>query len=279
MGPRPPIRHVSLGQTTIRWLVIAGAVISAGALGACDTSGMKRGSDSILDFFAEPSPAEAVELALDKHDPDKRYRGTLLLSTQPFAGEEVYMRLFLDNARDQDPGVRTVATRAVGNNGGPEHADLLIERLADEDRLVRIEAARGLQRIHSLAAVDPLIAAIDPEKEPEASVRSEASDALGQYAQNKVLEALIASFDDTNLAVNSRTLASLKTLTGQDFGFDRRAWLDWYNETKTPFVARSVYTFPAFSRQKQFLEYLPFFPQPPNEASTSPVGMELPSGG
>ncbi|HRJ49189.1 MAG: HEAT repeat domain-containing protein [Phycisphaeraceae bacterium] len=279
MGPRRCFSFSLAVRITARRFPYALSIMAAGMMAACDTTGMRRGTDSILDLFAEPSPAEAVELAMDKYDADKRYRGTLILSTQPFAGEEVYMRLFLDNARDADPGVRTVATRAVGNNGGPEHAAVLIERLTDEDRLVRIEAARGLQRIHSTAAVDPLIAAIDPEKEPEAAVRSEASDALGQYAQNKVLEALISSLDDTNLAVNSRTLSSLKILTGQDFGFDRRAWLDWYKVTRAPFVARSVYTFPAFSREKQILEYLPFFPQPPNEASTSPVGMELPSGG
>ncbi len=245
----------------------------------CDTTGMRRGADSILDVFAEPSAAEAVELALDKYDADKRYRGTLLLSTQPYAGEELYMKLFVDNAKDMDPGVRTAATRAVANHGGPEHVPLLVERLVDEDRLVRIEAARGLQRIHSAAAVDPLIKAINPENEADAAVRSEAADALGQYAQNKVLEALIASLDDSNLAVNSRTLASLRTLTGQDYGFDRREWLDWFKATTTPFAARSVYTFPAFIREKTFIEHLPFVPPPPNEASTAPVGMELPSGG
>lgn len=249
------------------------------ALNGCDTTGMRRGTDSVLDLWAEPTAAEAVEMALDKYDADKRYRGTLLLSTMPFAGEELYMKLFVDNAQDVDPGVRTAATRAVANHGGPEHVPLLIERLTDSDRLVRIEAARGLQRIHSAIAIGPLILSIDTGNESDPAVRSEAADALGQYAENKVLESLIASLDDTNLAVNSRTLSSLRTLTGQDYGFDRRAWLDWFKATDNPFAARSVYTFPAFNRDKSFLEYLPFFPPPPNEASTAPVGMELPSGG
>lgn len=262
-----------------RGAAIAAALATSAVFTACDTTGMRRGTDSILDLWAEPTPAEAVQLAMDKYDADKRYRGTLLLSTMPFAGEELYMRLFVDNAEDADPGVRTVATRAVANHGGPENVPLLIERLRDSDRLVRIEAARGLQRIHSPTAVDPLVQAIDSSNESDPAVRSEAADALGQYAENKVVEALIASLDDTNLAVNSRTVSSLRTLTGQDYGFDRREWLDWYKSTNTPFAARSVYTFPAFSREKSFLEYLPFFPPPPNEASTAPVGMELPSGG
>lgn len=260
-------------------LAMLGVGVGVGLLSGCDTSGMKRGAESILDVFAEPTPSEAVEMALDKYDADKRYQGTLLLSTQPFAGEELYMKLFVDNAKDKDPGVRTAATRAIANHGNSEHVPLLIERLTDEDRLVRIEAARGLQRIHSELAIDPLLKAIDEENESEAAVRSEAADALGQYAENKVLESLIAALDDPTLAVNARTLSSLKTLTGQDFGFDRRAWLDWYNGTKTPFTARSVYTYPAFNRSKQWIEYLPFVSQPPNEASTAPAGMELPAGG
>ncbi|MCK6477589.1 MAG: HEAT repeat domain-containing protein [Phycisphaerales bacterium] len=260
--------------------VLASAGLAAlAAIAGCDTTGMQRGVDSVLDVFAEPSPADAVDMAMDKYDADKRYRGTLLLSTQSFAGEELYMQLFLDNAEDPDPGVRTAATRAIANHGGPEHVGMLIKRLSDEDRLARIEAARGLQRIHSPDAVAPLINAIDPDKESDPAVRSEAADALGQYARNEVLEALIANLEDPNLAVNSRTLASLKTLTGQDFGFDRRQWLDWYNQSTSPFAARSVYTYPAFHREKTFLEYLPFVPLPPNEASTSPAGMPLPSGG
>jgi HEAT repeats/PBS lyase HEAT-like repeat len=249
-----------------------------GAAAGCDTSGFRPGAESVLDIFQEPTPQEAVALATDRYDADARYRGTLLLSTQPFAGEELYMRLFEQNSRDDDAGVRTAATRAIANHGGPTHTPLLIERLKDADRLVRIEAARGLQRIHNPEAIDPLLQAIDEEEEVDPAVRSEAADALGQYAENEVLEALIATLDDANLAVNSRTLASLRTLTGQDYGYDRAAWQSWYRSTAAPFAGRSVYTFPAFSREKSFIEMLPFVPPPPNEASTPPAGMELPGG-
>ncbi|HLO41750.1 MAG TPA: HEAT repeat domain-containing protein [Phycisphaerales bacterium] len=258
---------------------VAGVLAAAVCLAGCDTTGMKRGTDSLLDLWAEPTISESVEMAMDRYDANQRYRGTLLLSTKPFAGEELYMKLFVDNARDKDPGVRTAATRAIANHGGPEQAPILVERLTDEDRLVRIEAARGLQRIHAPVAIEPLIKSLAKDGEAEPAVRSEVADALGQYAERKVVEALIASLDDANLAVNSRTLSSLKTLTGQDYGFDRRAWLDWYSATDKPFAARSVYTFPAFNREKTFIEYLPFVPPPPNEASMAPAGMELPSGG
>lgn len=248
-------------------------------IGACDSADLRPGATSILTMFAEPTPEEAVAMATDPHDADKRYRGTLLLGTQPYAGEAVYMKLFDDNAKDKDPGVRTAAMRAIANHGSEEQVPTLLKALGDPDKLVRIEAARGLQRIHSNSAVDPLIKSLNPTAEPVPEVRAEAADALGQYREPRVVEALIRVLEDTNLAVNAKTLRSLQTLTGQNFGFDRRAWLDWTKSTKELFAAGGVYKYPAFSREKTLLEYLPFVPLPPNEVSTTPVGMPPPGEG
>ncbi len=251
------------------------------ALAGCDTPdlGLQKGSDSIFSAFTGPTPTEAATLALDKYNANNRYRGTLLLSSASFAGEPVYMALFRDNMDDEDPGVRAVSARAVARHGTPEDAALLIERLSDADTNVRIEAARGLQRIHNPAAVDPLLAALDLEKEAEPQVRFEAASALGQYPRTVVVEELVAALDDPNLSVNRNTLLSLRTLTGQDFGFEQRAWLEWYKATDAPFAARSGYMYPAFSRDKNWWEYIPFVPQPPNEPASVPAGMPTTTGG
>lgn len=246
-------------------------------LGACADE-LPRGATSILQVFAQPTPAQAAEWAIDKYDADKRYRGTLLLANQPFGGEPVYMQLYLDNIKDPDPSVRGAATRAIANHGQPDQVPLLVERLKDDDRLVRQEAARGLQRLHNPVAIPALLAAIDEGKETDVDVRAESAHALGQYADNKVVQALIAALNDSNLAVNRNTLQSLRTLTGQDFGYDRRAWLDWYDSTKDTFAARGVYTYPAFHRDKNLSEYIPFVPPPPNEPVSVPVGMPGPQG-
>ena len=128
-------------------------------------------------------------------------------------------------------------------------------------------------------AVAPLLDALNMEKEPEAQVRFEAASALGQYPQTIVVEQLIAAFEDPNLAVNRNTLASLRTLTGQDFGFEQRAWLEWYKSTTTPFAARSGYMYPAFNRDKNWWEHIPFVPPPPNEPTSVPAGMPTTTGG
>lgn len=240
---------------------------------ACSTGELKPGAKSILEIFQEPTVTDAAVWSIDPYDPDKRYRGTLLLANAPFGNEPVYIRMFADNARDEDPGVRAAATRGLANHGTSEHIPIILERLRDTDTLVRVEAARALQRLHSPAAVGPLLASLDVETEPEVEVRSEVADALGQYAENRVVDRLIQAFEDENLSVNRTTLKSLKTLTGQDFGFDRALWSDWNKSSTVTFAARGVYMYPVFSRGKSWYEYVPFVPPPPNESPSTPAGL------
>jgi HEAT repeat protein len=243
----------------------------------CATDHLRPGAESILALFAPPSPEEAARMAMDEFDADRRYRGTRLLSTAPFAGEPLYIALFVDNADDPDAGVRAISMRALANHGGPEHAAILVRGLSDADRLVRWEAARGLQRLHNPAAIEPLLALLSEEKEPDVAVRTEAATALGQYAEARVVEALIAALNDANLSVNLATLSSLRTLTGQDLGSDPKPWLEWYRSAgSSAFAGRSVFTYPAFSRGKKWFEYLPFVPPPPNEPSMPPAGFPSP---
>ncbi len=243
-------------------------------LSACEIEGIRPGAEGLLSVLADVTPEEAAAWSIDPYDADKRYRGTLKLATYPFAGEPVYIKLFVDNIKDPDAGVRTAATRALGNHGGPEHVPLLVKSLQDEDKLVRAEGARALQRVHNPVAIPALINAIDEAKELEVDVRSEAADALGQYADNRVVSELIKALADPSLAVNYATLGSLRTLTGQDFGLDRVAWRKWVDSTQDAFAARSAYVYPVFRRDRKFYEYLPMVPKPPNEPEgSSPVGM------
>ena len=257
---------------------VSGMLLSGCAL---DT---KPGAESIITAFSGPTVAEAAEWSVDKYDADKRYRGTLILSNQPFAGDDLYLKLFLDNINDEDARVRSASVRAIANHGKPEQAQLLITKLKDVEAMVRKEAARGLQRLSSTDAIDPLIEISrepdvdrkDSGGEAEEAVRVEAVDALGQFPNDKVVQALVQSLADTRLAVNRSAHNSLRTLTGQDFGLDRRAWLDWYKDTKDPFKARALYTYNVFSRGYKWWEYIPFVPKPPNETTSIPNGMILP---
>jgi hypothetical protein len=250
-------------------------------LAACDLQ-FKPGAEGLLDALnTEVAPAELAAMAMDPYDANSRYKGTMGLANAYFGNLPAYLALFSDNINDPDPAVRAAAARGLAHHGEPEHAPLLIKALSDKHKVVRLEAARGLQRLHSPAAVDPLMKAMrdfDPRDtrgthEPEPEVRAEAADALGQYDEIRVLHALIAAMDDSDLAVSRRVLASLRTLTGQDFGLERAAWAGWLSRAKDPFAGKTLYHYPTFSRPLRMYEYIPFVPKPANEVPAPPAGV------
>lgn len=236
---------------------------------------LRPGAQNIFEAFQGPTFGEAAEMALDPYDADRRRRGTLILAAAPFAGEDIYLRLFEDYLDDPEANVRSAAARGLGGHGRPEHARLIEPLLQDPEVSVRLAAAVALQRLHDPAVIDPLLRSLSREESFE--VRAEVAEALGQYAERRVVRGLIAALDDEDPAVNNRARASLRGLTGQDLGLSVRDWLDWNDRTADPFVARRVYMFPAYTRATRWYEYLPIIPPPPVEAPGAPAGMALPS--
>ncbi|MBL8764676.1 MAG: HEAT repeat domain-containing protein [Phycisphaerae bacterium] len=250
----------------------------AGGLAGCEALEAAKNGESILAIFAQPTPAEAAVDSINPYDADKRARGTTLLLNAPFGGEGPYLKVYRQHLSDPDPAVRAVAARALGRHGAPEHVPLLAPLLDDEDRGVRFEAARSLQRLHNESGIDALVNASDIRKEPDPDVRAEACTALGQYADPRVLNSLIASLDDEHLSVSMAALESLRTLTGQDLPDRPKDWLAWRESTTAPFAGRRPYVYPVFSRDREWVEYLPFVPGPPNETAAAPVGMPPAAG-
>lgn len=247
-----------------------------GLLTGCGTfDGVPRGTTSLLEaFMPQTTPAEAAEMAVDPYSPERRYKGTTLLANAPFGGQPVYIELYLDAVEDDDPGVRAAGVRALGRHGEPEHLPDILALLEDEDRYVRFEAARALQRVHSPGVVPVLLTTIQEEEEPNADVRVAAAEALGQYPEARVIDGLIGALADRRLAVNHAVRRSLITLTGQDFGVDRAAWVGWVETTEDIFAGQQPYEYPGFQRARKPYEYLPFVPAPPSETASTPVGLD-----
>lgn len=257
------------------------ALLAVAALTGCEAAPME--TESVFQVLATPppTPVEAAAWMFDPHDSDKRFRGTVLLANAPFGGEKVYLDGYRLHLNDSDASVRAAAAFALGRHGSPEDVPAIVPLLKDQSRLVRLNAVRALQRLHNPEAVPALLDRLRQNNEEDVDVRAEAAYALGQYAERRVLQGLIAALRDQRLAVTSNAAASLRTLTGQDFGDDRRKWFHWVSTTQDPFAGRLVYTYPAFSRDRGLLELLPFWPQPPNEQSGPPAGMPAhnPDGG
>ncbi|MEO1716845.1 MAG: HEAT repeat domain-containing protein [Planctomycetota bacterium] len=230
-------------------------------------------STSILDLWRRPPPDQAVAWALDIHNADNRYRGVTLLSDAPFAGDDLYLQLFIESADDSDSAVRTAAIRGLARHGRPEHAPIIAEALTDDSVLVRLEAARAAQRIHNPAIVSSLFARLDPEAEREHDVRAAAAHALGQYPQPRVLDQLVAALRDPSLTVNRHAAEALTILTGEDLGLDPIAWLEFVRDTREPFSNAARYRYPTFERGMRLVEYIPLYPRPPLDPPAEPIGL------
>jgi hypothetical protein len=236
--------------------------------------GVRPGATSILDVAAPPDPSDALKDASDPFRSELRYRGTQTITslslntTQPLASREPALGMLRANLGDEDPGVRALASRALGTYGDASDAPHIALLLSDEDAGVRVEAARALQRLQDASVVDALLARLNMTTEAEAGVRLEAATALGQYRQTRVVEALIAALDDEHLGVNQRTLRSLRTLTGMDLGTTRATWQAWYRQqpsAQAVLAKGTGYVYPVYDRKQRWYEYIPLVPKPPNE--------------
>lgn len=257
-------------------------VMCAPALQACKGVGGGAAQNnnqqptSLLSLISPPTPATAAAWAVDPYDADKRYRGTLMLANAPWGGEPVYIRLYEEALQDGVPNVRAAAIRGLALHGGPENVPMILPSLESDDRLLRWEAARALQRLHNPVAIPGLLRVLDEKNEPEPFVRSAAAVALGQYADPRAVEGLIAALADRDLGVNQAAQESLRTLTGQDFGFNIRAWLAWRKSTEDLFAGRSRFEYPVFYRNRRGLEWINPFAVIPNETASVPAGMSDP---
>lgn len=241
---------------------------------ACQSRGKKaRESTSIMQVFAPPTPEEAARWAVDPFDADKRARGTLLLANAPWGGEGVYVRLYREQMNDADPLVKAVAVRALSLHGSPDDVPSIVAMLNSEQRYVRWECARALQRLHNPVAVEPLVERLNVKKEFEANVREAAASALGQYADPRGFEALVSALDDRDLAVAAAAQGSLRTLTGQDLGDEVKPWVAWGKQESNLFAGQKRYEYPIFYRDPDWVEYIIPFLQPPNEKPGTPAGM------
>lgn len=242
------------------------------APGCEDTSGKRMPGESIFEFISPPTPAEAVAWATDPYDADKRFRGLLLLANAPFGSEKPYVEMYRLAADDGDPGVRGMALRALAMHGTSADGPLVTKKLGDANDLVRWESSRALQRMYHPEAVSALLERLDPKKESNVQVRAAAARALGQYPQPRVVQGLISALRDRQLTVNESALASLKILTGEDFGYEAKAWRDWAEGSKEMFARGGVYTYPYFERERTWVEWIVPFLDPPNEKPGPVIG-------
>lgn len=245
-------------------------------LTGCDTASSDFAS--FTEGFSLPTPAQAGRWAVDQYDSENQRRGIVWLSDAPWGGTETYTKLYRSYIQENsDPLVKAASLDALGRHGEAPDAELVTKCLKDKSTQVRVAAARALQRLHNPRVTGEICSRLIDEGE-SSSVRIELAIALGQYASDDAFQALAATLDARELAVNLAALDSLHLLTDQDFGLDRPLWLSWYRSTKAPFRKQQQYLYPTYQRQKGFWDRLTFWVPLDFEKPGIPAGMQEPAG-
>ncbi len=265
-------RGRGMGRSRTRIVFTIEAFIIA-VLAAC--SSMSSDFDDMQEQIMPPSPTEAAIDMVNPYNPEKRRNGTVLIANAPFGGAEPYVNMYADKVQhEDDPLALAAAVQALGRHGMPEHAPLLAAHLTHESRQVRWEAAKALQRIHNPEVVSALISVVHERRE-DVDVRVAAADALGQYPEDRVFQALISAevLGDRELTLNHAAQVSLFALTGQDFGDDQAAWFEWYNSMEEPFAGQQPYIYPIYARSETMMEKVAFWSKPTWEVPQQPAGL------
>lgn len=125
--------------------------------------------------------------------------------------------------------VRRAAMKALSVRADQRIIEALIKTLQDKQRDIRETAARLLGKIKAPQAVGPLISALADDGY---YVRMNAAESLGAIADAKAIPALLKIMYDKNKRVREAAFASLKKITGLDFGSDNIRWQSWWEENK-----------------------------------------------
>lgn len=249
----------------------AAGLLAVACVAGCQTISQDMGE--IGDSIVPKTPQVAARMMVDPYDPDNRRKGTVLIANSPFGGADAYVAMYRDRVvNESNPLVKAASITALGRYGKPSDAPAIAECLADDNEVVRWEAAKALQRLHNPAVATDLLKVMRTRNEHR-DVRIAAAIALGQYKQDRVFQGLVWALDVRELAINAASAESLTVLTGQEFGFDANAWLQWYNATDAPFHGGKEYKYPTYRRDESFLEKLAFWSNKAYEEPASPAGL------
>ncbi len=225
------------------WLpLLAGAVLLAGCEDLFSPSASRNYDELVnrmIGAIKGRSPEDAAKSLFDVTSPDERRDAIAYLETKSWGHEAPYMRAYEILTTDPHPMVRAQALRALGSSGQASAGQYLAKGLEDKDVQVRRDAAYGLVTTWNDVATPGLILhshpprdslAVPPDGEADAQVRIFAVRALARANAPDAFRALIDALGDKDAAVARYAQGSLVAATGQNFSYDTKAWLTWYQQ-------------------------------------------------
>ncbi|HVU86503.1 MAG TPA: HEAT repeat domain-containing protein [Pirellulales bacterium] len=143
-------------------------------------------------------------------------------------------------AHEQDPVLRAQVLRTLGHFPNEKSGAMLAAGLHDHERDVRIAACEGLGRHGGPLAATELARVL--AEDADMDVRLAAARALGEAKANASLPALGDALEDQDPALQHRAMASIKQISGKDFGNDIGAYREFAKSGQAPeqpsFIAR-----------------------------------------
>ena len=151
----------------------------------------------------------------------------LRLTDFAFARRGIYLKGYAYLARDtEDFTVRAAGLRALNRCRAQGYTPLFLQAINDDQPLVRLEAADALGNIPDPQAI-PLLELHLGDIEPSLDVRVACAEALRNFHTVEVMRTLVGELEDQNFGVAWQSRQSLELLTGQDFRYDEKAWLNY----------------------------------------------------
>jgi hypothetical protein len=181
-----------------------------------------------FDYITHDSAGYAARKMADTRSPDNQREGMLRLTDFPFARHGFYIGGYAMFARDGgDFTLRAAAIRALNRCRARGCTLLFLESLSDDQALVRLEAADALSNIPDPQAIPLLVVHMGADAEPNSDVRIACTEALRNFHTVEVMRDLTDELDDQDFGVAWQARQSLEFLTGQDFRYDAKAWLNF----------------------------------------------------
>lgn len=180
-----------------------------------------------FDYITHDSASYAAGKMADTKSPDNQREGMLRLADFPFARRGIYVKGYAILAHNGDDfTLRAAGLRALNRCRAKGYTVLFLESLSDDQPLVRLEAADALGNIPDPEAIPLLIIHMGTEAEPSTDVRIASAEALRNYHTTEVMR-LVNELEDQDFGVAWQARQSLELLTGQDFRYDPKAWLNY----------------------------------------------------
>jgi hypothetical protein len=188
-----------------------------------------------LDLVTGKTPIADVKKMEDKDNPDARRQGITALASKSWGQVEPYTKRYRQIAQsDADPTVRAAAVRALNASRDRAAVPVFIAALLDNSPAVRLQAAKALSNVPDPSAADGLSRTVGNQTEQK-DVRIAAAEALRHYRTIGVARVLAGTLAGKDFGVAWQSRWSLRILTGKDYKYDERAWLEYFTGPGKPF--------------------------------------------